>query len=176
MKLWWKKKEQTDVIAGATNGVTIDKNRFIETIDPMPPGSRVKGIDVIFDYLEVDYEQKGYNDAIINPDMSNRDDGVKLLKSNLQIIIQRVNTYYTDLIFTLDFHISTRTNAGLIDLVKNLELQKSRIQGHLDEIMKIQDAINNETGVVRGIILSYQRGFMHGLSDLTQTNVTQNIS
>ena len=109
----------------------ISRNLFIEERDPlenaemiMPPGSAGKGIDEIYAFLQEDYELRGYNDALTNPDESYRTDNINLLKFDLNIVIQKVTTYYEDMLKELDFHISSRGRAGLIDLVDVLKTRK----------------------------------------------------
>ena len=84
--------------------------------------------------MQADYETKGYNDAITSPDDSYRQDNIKLIKHDLNILIQKVNTHYQDLIKELEFHISSRIRAGLVDLVEELKSKKEMVQEHMDKV------------------------------------------
>jgi hypothetical protein len=82
-----------------------------------------KGLDAIYAFLQCDYESKGYNDALTNPDESYRNDNINLFRQDLQILIERTITWYETLLKETDFHISSRSRAGLIDLVEELRIR-----------------------------------------------------
>jgi hypothetical protein len=129
------------------------------------------GIESIYAFLQADYESKGYEDALTNPDESYKADNIKLFEYDLHILIQKVNTYYEDLHKELDFHIGSRSRAGLIDLVEELKIRKEMIDEHVKKVAQIQSEINSGTGMSQRIILSYQRGFMKGMSAITQSKI-----
>lgn len=155
----------------------ISKELFIEERDPHEQPSIIQsngvanGIDAIYAFLQADYESKGYNDALTNPDDSYKTDNIKLIKLDLQILTQKVNTYYEDMIRELDFHISSRGRAGLIDLVEELKTRKEMVLEHMSKVTEVKKEMESDTGMTQRILLSYQRGFMRGLSALTQSNV-----
>ena len=71
----------------------------------------------------------------------------------------------------IDFHISSRSRAGLIDLVEEMKRRKEMVLEHLEKIKALkQDALNG-TGATPRIGLSYQREFMRGLSAISQSKV-----
>lgn len=128
-------------------------------------------IDAIYAFLQFDYESRGFNDALTNPDDSYRNDNVNLLKQDLFILIEKSITFYEGLQKEVDFHINSRTRAGLIDLVEELKTRREMVTDHLAKIKIIKEDALNGNGAVQRIALSYQRGFMRGLSALTQSNV-----
>lgn len=134
-------------------------------------GTEHGGIKQIYDFLQADYESRGYQDALTNPDDSYKTDNIRLIRLDLKILIQQVITYYEDLLNEIDYHITTRSQAGLLDLVQELEARKKMVSEHIVKVSHIQTEIENENGMGHRIILSYQRGFMRGLSALTQSTV-----
>lgn len=132
---------------------------------------KVIGLETIYKFLQSDFESKGYNDALINPDDSYKADNLLLIKYDLQIIIHQVTTYHEDLLRELDFHILSRSRAGLIDLVEELKNRKEMVKEHINKVIDIKNDLDNEFGMAQRILLSYQRGFMKGLSAITQSNV-----
>jgi hypothetical protein len=157
--------------------IEIPKEVFIEDRDPqeqtvaLHSNGEAKGIESIYAFLQADYESKGYNDALTSPDDSYKADNIQLIKMDLQILVQKVNTYYEDMIRELDFHISSRSRAGLIDLVEELKTRKDMVHEHMGKVTQIEKEMETGTGMTQRILLSYQRGFMRGLSALTQSNV-----
>ncbi len=132
---------------------------------------KVVGLETIYKFLQADFESKGYSDALINPDESYKADNLLLIKYDLQIIIHQVNTYHEDLLRELDFHILSRSRAGLIDLVEELKNRKEMVKEHVSKVANIKNELDSEFGMAQRILLSYQRGFMKGLSAITQSNV-----
>lgn len=155
----------------------ISKSMFIEDQDPLekmeidPAKKERKGIEEIYYFLQQDYESRGYNDALTNPDESYRVDNINLLNKDLAILIQKVSTYYEDLLKEIDFHILSRGRAGLIDLVEVLKTRKELVEDHLKKVSQIRYEMESRDGMTHRVILSYQRGFMRGLSAITMADI-----
>jgi hypothetical protein len=154
----------------------VSKEMFTDEADPeaatsLHSSGPARGIEAIYAFLQSDFEAKGYNDALTSPDDSYKADNIRLIKMDLQILIQKVNTYYEDLMKELDFHIQSRSRAGLVDLVEELKTRKQMASEHMAKVAGISSEMQLGSGMTQRIILSYQRGFMRGLSALTQSNV-----
>jgi nicotinamide riboside kinase len=150
----------------------IAEDKILEKNDPLKNSNGIiKGINEVYAFLQTDFESKGYHDALINPDDSYRKDNIKLLKHDLIILIQKVTTYYEDLLRDIGFHINSRERAGLIDLVEELKFRQQGVEVHLIKVSEIRKEMNEDTGVSERIMLSYQKGFMRGLSAISQSNV-----
>ena len=172
------KKEQPQAITANGNQsleipkeVIVDNSEANDTQTDVKLNGESKGIELIYEFLQADYESKGFNDALTSPDDSYKKDNIRLITLDLQIVIQRVNTYYEDLIKELDFHISSRERAGLIDLVEELKIRKEMVLENITKVNDIKKDMENADSVTQRIILSYQRGFMRGLSAITQSDV-----
>ncbi|HEX2395548.1 MAG TPA: hypothetical protein VHI78_09380 [Bacteroidales bacterium] len=150
-----------EVTADEGQAMTVETNH-------LPNGT---GIDSIYAFLQYDYESRGYSDALTSPDDSYRNDNINLLKQDLFILIDKSLTYYEGMLREVDFHINSRSRAGLIDLVEELKTRRELVSDHLGKIRVMKEEAVNDTGAVQRITLSYQRGFMRGLSALTQSNV-----
>jgi hypothetical protein len=156
---------------------SIPKELFIEEKDPQnlissnTTNGSTRGIEAIYSFLQADYETKGYNDALTNPDDSYKADNILLIRQDLEILILQVKTYYEDNINKLEFHINSRSRAGLVDLVEELKITKDTVQEHLKKVDTLNEDLEQNTGITQRIALSYQRGFSHGLSALTQSQI-----
>lgn len=151
----------------AGDGIMNEVNKANET----QRHNSVVGIETIYKFLQSDFESKGYDDALINPDDSYKTDNFLLIKYDLQILLHQVGTYHDDLLRELDFHIQSRSRAGLIDLVEELKNRKEMVNEHVAKVLQIKKELESESGMTQRILLSYQRGFMKGLSAITQSNV-----
>lgn len=130
-----------------------------------------KGLDSIYAFLQNDYETRGYNDALTNPDESYKNDNISLIQHDLMILIERTATYYETMLKETDFHISSRSRAGLIDLVEELKIRKEITMDHLEKVKQIKAEAQNSGNASQRIVLSYQRGFMRGLYAISQSKL-----
>ncbi len=128
-------------------------------------------IDIIYSYLKEDYEFKGYNDALTSPDTSYRDLNISKIKSELEIKFRQVNRKYEDTLKILDFHIQSRGDAGLTDIVELLKNKKEICLEHLEDLKQMQADLNNEAKYIMGIFDSYNVGFIRGLASLSLHNL-----
>lgn len=153
----------------------VPKDVFIEEREPREIQSDMQskpasaGIEQVYDFLQADLESKGYNDALTNPDESFKNDTLNQVRSELQLLISKVNTRYEDLIKTLDFHIESRGRSGLIDLVEELKFKKVVVLEHMNKMKDIVDDMNEGGILTQQIFLSYKRGFMRGLAAISKT-------
>ena len=138
------------------------------------PAAGDKGLDYVYAFFQNDYESKGYNDALTNPDESYKNDNIRLLNHDILILIDRTATYYEDLAKEVQFHINSRSRAGLIDLVEELKIRMQIINDHREKLNAIKEEAAAGTGAVQRIALSYQRGFMRGLASISQAKVFNN--
>lgn len=133
--------------------------------------SNTKGILAIYHYLEGDFETKGFNDAMVSPDESYKRENVQLIKYDLEIIIQKVRIYHDSLLKDLDFHILSRSRAGLVDLVEELKSRKTDLMEHIQKVNEINTSLKSNNGYCERAILSYQRGFTKGMASITQASL-----
>jgi hypothetical protein len=133
-----------------------------------------KGLDSVYAFFLNDYESRGYNDALTNPDETYKSDNIRLLNHELFILLERTSTYYEDLAKEVEFHISTRSRAGLIDLVEELKIRMQIINDHRGKLTAIKKEALEGAGPIQRIGLSYQRGFMRGLSSISHAKVLNN--
>ena len=126
-----------------------------------------KPIDLIYNFLKDDYESKGYDDALTNPDTSYKEMNKSMIKSSLEIKFRQVHRKYEDDLRTIDFHINSRKEAGLVELVKELETKKEILLQHVKELNTMEQDFINEAPYMMGMLFSYERGFLRGLAALS---------
>lgn len=127
-----------------------------------------QGIFLIYNYLQQDFEEKGYHDALISPDEGYKNDNIRLIKYDLEILIHQIKTYHESLMKDIDFHIQSRGRAGLIDLVDELRIKKTDLQAHIVKVAAFEQSLESDRGLCERAVLAYKRGFMKGLASITQ--------
>jgi hypothetical protein len=161
--------------------IEIPREIFIEEVDPienqlsnttsMSLNGEFKGIERVYEFLQADYEKKGYEDARENPDENYKTESVKLFRMDLEIYIQQAEIYYQDFTKEIDVHIAIRERAGLVDLVQELKARREIIDYRRNILAEIKSEVEKEEGKFMRLKLSYQRGFLKGLTELTNLNV-----
>lgn len=150
----------------------IPETTFVETEQPEPPEERPApavngGIHLLYEFLDKNYESKGYNDALINPDTTHMDQNVVALKNDLERSIRKVKTFYEDFIRQINFHITSRSRSGMIDTVEELTVKKEIAESHVKQVIEIEEQAKQNEGVGHGIVISYTRGFRNGLAAIS---------
>lgn len=176
---WFNRKRNNGVNGSGVNGVYSDnlpdipEGVFVErerndNDKGSVNGSQTEnGISLLFQFLERNYESKGYDDALVNPDLTHLQHNTEALKSELDRTIRKVKTFYEDFIREIDFHISSRGRSGMIDTVEELTMKKITAEQHISQVKEIEDDAHNGKGVGQSIIISYTRGFKNGLAAIS---------
>src|SRR5690606_3478697 len=106
-----------------------------------------QGIFLIYAFLQQNFEERGFNDALISADEGYKNDNIKLIKYDLEILIQQVKTYHQSLLKDIQFHIHSRTRAGLIDLVDELKIKQSDLHAHIEKVSVYEESLKTDSGL-----------------------------
>jgi len=130
-----------------------------------------KTINVLFEFLDRNHEAKGYDDALINPDINHLEQNLQSIKNELERTIRKVKTYYEDFIKEIDFHIESRGRSGMIDTVDELKMKKDIAESHIKKIQEIEEDSRNGRGDGQGVLMSYTKGFKNGLAAISHHSI-----
>lgn len=154
------------------NGNGLGKNEVISPSENgMMENTPAVGINLLFEFLERNHEEKGYNDALINADNTHLNQNTEALKNELERTIRRVKTFYEDFIKEINFHIASRSRSGMVDTVEELTMKKEIAESHIKKVLEIEAEMQNGKGDSQGIIMSYTRGFKNGLAALSHQSI-----
>jgi hypothetical protein len=151
--------------------VETDKRSNPESAGKNYSSSSEHGINLLFQFLEKNYEKKGYDDALMNPDTTHLEQNIAALKNELERTIRKVKTFYEDFIREINFHISSRSRSGMVDTVEELNAKKETAESHVRHVLEIEQEANESRGVAQGIVLSYTRGFRNGLAAISHHSI-----
>ena len=130
-----------------------------------------KNIELLYRFLDQNYEGKGYDDALVNPDASHLEQNTQCLKNELERTINKVKTFYEDFIRDVNFHIESRSRSGMVDIVEELRTKKDIAESHIAKILTIEADSRNDRGDGQGIIMSYTRGFKNGMAAISHHSI-----
>lgn len=165
--------ETTNALPEIPENVFIEKENQNKSAEVSSNDKVVKdsNIELLFQFLDKDYEEMGYNDALRNPDSSHLDQNLEAIKNSLFRVIRRVKTFYEDFIKEINFHIESRSRSGMVDTVEELKMKKSIAEDHIKKVIEIEDDAKNNIGESQGIIISYSRGFRNGLAAISHSQI-----
>ena len=154
----------------------IREEDFIDNSEPSEQSNSVEfgsnlPIDIIYAFLKENYENKAYHDALTNPDKSYKEMNLEIIRSSLEIKFKQVMLKYEDMLQEINFHIQSRGQAGLTDLVEQLKSQKITYEKHVAELNKMKEDLNNKELYMVGVFKSYEVGFTRGLASLSLHNL-----
>lgn len=158
------------VVAPENEEVKADNEEKTETSADNKDNIRIikfvtgRAIDVVYDYINKNNEEMGFNDALVIKDTSYRDQAVAILKNKLNSLIKQVNLRYKDDLRKLDVNISAAREVFAMTTVSNLEAEKAIIEEHQQELADIEKKVEAEDPSVSMMIDSYKRGFMKGVA------------
>lgn len=121
-------------------------------------------IDVIYGYLNKNNEDRGYEDAMVNCNLTFRDMNKSIIKNKILMVFREVNLKYDVYRQDLQSKKGVCTAAGLMADVANIEKTILLVDAHKEEIKKLEDDFRAEGSETSVPLQSYECGFLRGLS------------
>lgn len=131
-------------------------------------------IDVIYDFLNSDFETQGYEDAMANDDVSYRNTKEEVIINNLKVLMRRILLRYQDENHRTDMQMKNAEAACALSTVELLHNRQQTFLKHIEEIENMQRQLNERAPQMMAMINSYRCGFMKGIAAKASTAFTQN--
>lgn len=123
-------------------------------------------IDVIYGYLHKNYEEKGFNDAMVKSDLTFRDMNMGLIRNKILMVFREINLNYDVKMRDLEIRIETCKAAGLLSTVSELEKVISTIKAHKAELKELENDFRNNEKEASIPLQSYECGFLRGIATI----------
>ena len=124
-------------------------------------------IDVIFNFIHKNFEEEGFQDALVNSDITYRDTKVKIIRYNLEMLFTRITLRYKSDIRMVDSKMDNAREAFALGAVAKLDSLKHTYEEHLTEIENMKELLDADDPKMTTMIESYRRGFMKGVTAAT---------
>ena len=121
-------------------------------------------IDIIFNFIHKDFEEDGFQDALVNCDITYRDTKEKIIRNDLEMLFKRIILRYKSDMREVDVNINNARNACAIGAASRLQARRDTIEEHLSEINEMQSLLDNNDPKMLTMIESYRRGFQKGMA------------
>lgn len=121
-------------------------------------------IDAIYAYIDKDYEQQGYDDAMCNADSSYKESKKIILKNGLKRLFEQVKLKYKDNLRYVDVQINIVEQQGMMNTSASLNARKKTYLEHMETISIMEQELEDNNPKMLSMIDSYDRGFLKGLA------------
>lgn len=121
-------------------------------------------IDMIYSYIVRDFEQKGFDDAMVNPENSYKESGKKLIINELKQLFEQVRLKYRGDLRVIRVHIKNLEEQGLAMQVDQLKAREETYEEHMKKIEDMENKLKQEDESVMSMVFTYERGFLKGLA------------
>lgn len=123
-------------------------------------------IDVIYGYLHKNYEDKGFNDAMVKSDLTFKEINMNIIRNKILMVFREINLNYDVMKREIETRLETCNAAGLITTVADLEKQLSIIATHKVELERLERDFRNNANEASVPLQSYECGFLRGISTI----------
>ena len=124
-------------------------------------------IDVIFNFIHKDFEEEGYQDALINSDLQYRETKEAIIRNDLKMLFKRISLRYKNDVREIEVQMTNAQKAYALSSASLLQARKETYEEHLAEIAEMESLLDANDPKMMTMIESYRRGFLKGISALT---------
>lgn len=162
----------TNIMDGDTSSLETEKPKQYVTL------SAATGypIDAIYDYVLRDLEEEGYNDALVNSDMTYCQQKECILKNKLDLLFERVTLIYKEKIRKIETKTRLANEAMIQSAVESLSASHETLNEHMVKLAEMQRKAKAGDETFLNMIASYRRGFTKGLAAACEQLVSNNYN
>lgn len=130
-------------------------------------------IDAIYAYIQDDYEQEGYSDAMRNADMAYKESKKEIIKNGLKMLFEQVRLRYESDIRDINVQIDIVDIQGLTTSSMSLKARRDTYNEHLKKINDMELSLDREDKKMMNMIASYERGFLKGVAAKSESFINR---
>ena len=127
-------------------------------------------IDVVYGYLHKNYEEKGFEDAMLRNDLAFKDMNMGIIRNKILMVFREINLNYDVMKSDLESRIDTCRAAGLLTTVSDIEKSMTIIKTHKEELRQLEEDFKNNANEASIPLKSYECGFLRGISTIALSN------
>lgn len=124
-------------------------------------------IDVIFNFIHKDFEDEGYQDALVNSDLQYREAKEGIIRNDLKMLFKRISLRYKSDIREIGVQMRNAQESYAMSSASLLQARKETYEEHLAEIAEMERLLDANDPKMMTMIESYRRGFLKGISAIT---------
>ena len=121
-------------------------------------------IDVVYGYLHKNYEDKGFQDAMLECDLAFKDMNLGLIRNKISMVFREINLNYDVKRQDVQRRIDNCNAAGLLTTVAQLEQTLQMIDAHKRELAELENDFRENASEASIPLQSYECGFKRGIA------------
>ena len=133
-------------------------------------------IDVIYGYLHKNYEEKGFEDAMLRNDLAFRDMNMGIIRNKILMVFREINLNYDVMKSDLESRIDTCRAAGLLTTVSDIEKSMTIIKTHKEELRQLEEDFRSNANEASIPLKSYDCGFLRGVATIALSSSGNNVA
>jgi hypothetical protein len=133
-------------------------------------------IDVIYGYLHKNYEEKGFEDAMLRNDLAFRDMNMGIIRNKILMVFREINLNYDVMRSDLESRIDTCRAAGLLTTVSDIEKSMTIIKTHKEELRQLEEDFKNNANEASIPLKSYNCGFLRGIATIALSSSGNSVA
>ena len=126
-------------------------------------------IDIIYGYLHKNYEDKGFDDAMLKNDLAFRDMNMNILRNKILMVFREINLNYDVMQHKVETQMATCRAAGLLTTVSDIEKTLTIINTHKEELRQLENDFRNNENEASIPLQTYECGFLRGVATIAKT-------
>ena len=131
-------------------------------------------IDIIFAFVHKDFEDEGYQDALISSDLQYRDAKEKIIRNDLKMLFMRISLRYKNDLREIGVQIDNAQKAYALSSASLLQARCESYNEHLAKIEEMESLLDADDPKMMTMIESYRRGFLKGITAKTLQFINNN--
>ncbi len=124
-------------------------------------------IDVIFNFIHKDFEEEGYQDALVNSDLQYREAKEGIIRNDLKMLFKRISLRYKHDVREIGVQMRNAQEQYAMSSASLLQARKETYEEHLAEIAEMERLLDANDPKMMTMIESYRRGFLKGIAAIT---------
>ena len=124
-------------------------------------------IDVVYGYLHKDYEDKGFQDAMLKSDLAFKDINMRLIRNKILMVFREINLNYDVMKQDLQVRIDNCNAVGLLTTVAQLEKNMQLIDVHKKELAELEADFRSNANEASMPRQSDECGFLRGIATVS---------
>lgn len=124
-------------------------------------------IDVVYGYLHKNYEEKGFQDAMLQSDLAFKNMNMSLIRNKILMVFREINLNYDVKKQDIQRRIDNCNASGLLTIVAQLEQTLQMIDAHKKELAELENDFRNNANEASIPLQSYECGFLRGIATVS---------
>lgn len=121
-------------------------------------------IDVVYGYLHKNFENKGFEDAMVKSDMAFKAMNMNIIRNKILMVFREINLNYDVMKQDLQIRIDNCNAAGLLTTVAELDKSMQLINAHKTELEQLENDFRSNINAASIPLQSYECGFLRGIA------------